>query len=228
MTRFWHPVADMHAVAQSGELCSTVARADVWDATGRRYLDATAGLWYATSATGASEIVDAAAAQMRRLHAYSHYGDVSIRPTTELAERIAAFAPIDDAVVFFTSGGGESIETAVKLVRRYWSLAASRSGRSSSRASAPTTARRLRHQHRRHGGLQDGVGPARWRHAARPLGLGRCARGGDRRGRARAGRGVLLRADHRRRRRPAATRGIPAGACSRSAATATCCSSPTR
>ena len=59
---------------------------------------------------------------MRKLHAYSHYGDVSSRPTTDLAERIAGFAPMPDAVVFFTSGGGESIETVVKLVRRYWSL----------------------------------------------------------------------------------------------------------
>ena len=61
-------------------------------------------------------------AQMRRLPAYSHYGDVSSRATTDLAERIAGIAPMDDAVVFFASGGGESVETAVKLVRRYWSL----------------------------------------------------------------------------------------------------------
>ena len=59
---------------------------------------------------------------MSKLHAYSHYGDVSSRPTTDLAERISAIAPIEDAAVFLTSGGGESIETIVKLVRRYWSL----------------------------------------------------------------------------------------------------------
>ena len=67
----------------------------------------------------------------RRLHPPHH----------ALAERIAAVAPMDDAVVFFTSGGGESIETAAKLVppllepRR----PAREDGRSS-RASAPTTA----------------------------------------------------------------------------------------
>jgi adenosylmethionine-8-amino-7-oxononanoate aminotransferase len=59
---------------------------------------------------------------MRRLHAYSHYGDVSSPPTTRLAERVARAAPIRDAVVFFASGGGESIETAAKMCRRYWSL----------------------------------------------------------------------------------------------------------
>jgi putrescine---pyruvate transaminase len=123
MTRFWHPVADMSVVAAAGELI--LERGDgvhVWDESGRRYLDATAALWYCNVGYGRDEIVEAAAAQMRRLPAYSHYGDVSSRPTTELAERIAAIAPMEDAVVFFASGGGESVETAVKLVRRYWSL----------------------------------------------------------------------------------------------------------
>ena len=123
MTRFWHPVADMHAVSQSGELILDRGEGShVWDDQGRRYLDATAGLWYAAVGYGREEIVEAAASQMRRLHAYSHYGDVSSRPTTDLAERISAYAPMDDAAVFFTSGGGESVETAVKLARRYWSL----------------------------------------------------------------------------------------------------------
>ena len=123
MTRFWHPVADMSAVSAGGELI--LERGDgvhVWDESGRRYLDATAALWYCNVGYGRSEIADAAAAQMRRLPAYSHYGDVSSRPTTDLAERIAAFAPMEDVAVFFTSGGGEAVETAVKLVRRYWSL----------------------------------------------------------------------------------------------------------
>ncbi|HEX2303763.1 MAG TPA: aminotransferase class III-fold pyridoxal phosphate-dependent enzyme [Gaiella sp.] len=123
MTRFWHPVADMHAVEASGELVLDRAEGvHVWDEAGNRYLDATAALWYCNVGYGRAEIADAAAAQLRRLSAYSHYGDVSSRPTTELAERIAAVAPMEDAAVFFTSGGGDSIETAVKLVRRYWSL----------------------------------------------------------------------------------------------------------
>jgi putrescine aminotransferase len=123
VTRFWHPVADMHAVAVSGELILDRAEGcHLWDEQGRRYLDATAGLWYANVGYGREEIAEAAAAQMRRMHAYSHYGDVSSRPTTELAERISSFAPMEDAAVFFASGGGEAVETAVKLVRRYWSL----------------------------------------------------------------------------------------------------------
>ncbi|HEY1315967.1 MAG TPA: aminotransferase class III-fold pyridoxal phosphate-dependent enzyme [Gaiella sp.] len=123
MTRFWHPVADMSAVAAVGELILERGEGvHVWDESGRRYLDATGGLWYCNVGYGRDEIVDAAMAQMRRLPAYSHYGDVSSRSTTDLAERIAGIAPMEDAAVFFASGGGESVETAVKLVRRYWSL----------------------------------------------------------------------------------------------------------
>ena len=113
----------MHAVAANGELLLDRGEGShVWDTEGCRYLDATAGLWYANVGYGRDEIATAAAEQMRRLHAYSHYGDVSSPPTSRLAERIAAAAPMDDAVVFFASGGGESIETATKMCRRFWSL----------------------------------------------------------------------------------------------------------
>jgi len=123
MTRFWHPVSDMHAVQASGELILERGEGcHLWDDKGNRYIDSTGGLWYANVGYGRAEIAAAAAAQMRKLHAYSHYGDISSRPTTDLAERISAIAPMEDAAVFFTSGGGESIETVVKLVRRYWSL----------------------------------------------------------------------------------------------------------
>lgn len=121
MTRFWHPVANMHAVEQHGEVI--LDRADgvyVWDEQGRRYVDATASLWYCNVGYGREEIVDAVAAQMRKLPAYSAYDELATRPATELAERIAAIAPMEDARVFFTSGGAESIETAAKLARRYW------------------------------------------------------------------------------------------------------------
>jgi adenosylmethionine-8-amino-7-oxononanoate aminotransferase len=113
----------MKAVQASGELILERGEgSQLWDDQGNRYIDSTAGLWFANVGYGREEIAEAAAAQMRKLHAYSHYGDVSSRPTTDLAERISALAPIEDAAVFFTSGGGESIETVVKMTRRYWSL----------------------------------------------------------------------------------------------------------
>ena len=123
MGRFWHSFADMSAIQERGELVLDRGEGvHVWDEDGRRYLDATAGLWYCNVGYGRGEIADAAAAQLRRLSAYSTFGDVSNRPAIELAERVADLSPDPDSRVFFTSGGSDSIDTAAKMARRYWQL----------------------------------------------------------------------------------------------------------
>ena len=122
MSRFWHPFADMHTVASNEIVIERANGVRVWDSSGRSYLDATAGLWYCNVGHGRAEIADAAAAQMRRLASYSNFGVYATAPTVELADRLAAMAPISDAVVFFTSGGSESVDTAAKLARRYWDV----------------------------------------------------------------------------------------------------------
>ncbi len=120
-TRLWHPFADMAAVSASGELVLESGEAAyVVDEEGRRYLDAAAGLWYCNVGHGRREIAEAAAAQMTRLAAYSAFGDLATRPALDLSERLSAMAPMPDARVFLTSGGSDSVDTAVKLVRRYW------------------------------------------------------------------------------------------------------------
>jgi putrescine aminotransferase len=118
-TRLWHPFADMGSV-RSSEL--VIERGDdvwVWDREGRRYLDATASLWYANVGHGRPEIAEAVAAQMARLETYSAFGDLANPPALELAEMLADLAPMP-ARVFFMSGGGDGIDTAAKLARRYW------------------------------------------------------------------------------------------------------------
>ena len=111
----------MAAVAASGELVIDRGEgAYVIDEQGRRYLDASAGLWYCNIGHGRTELADAAAAQMRRLASYSAFGDLATRPALDLAQRLADMAPMDDARIFLTSGGSDSVDTAVKLVRRYW------------------------------------------------------------------------------------------------------------
>jgi putrescine aminotransferase len=120
---FWHSFADMAAIDRDGEL--VVDRGEgvhVWDEDGRRYLDATAALWYCNVGYGRGEIADAAAAQLRRLPAYSTFGDLSNRPAIELSERVADLAPVPGSRVFLTSGGSDSIDTAAKIARRYWQL----------------------------------------------------------------------------------------------------------
>jgi putrescine aminotransferase len=119
--RLWHPFADMAAVSATGELViDSGDGAYVTDAQGRRYLDATAGLWFCNVGHGRREIVDAVATQMGRLEAYSTFGDFANAPAIALADRLSAMAPMPDARIFFTSGGSDAVDTAVKLARRYW------------------------------------------------------------------------------------------------------------
>lgn len=123
MTHFWHPFADMSSVVAGGALTLTRAEgAHVWDDRDRRYLDATASLWYCNVGWGRTEIADAVAAQMTALPVYSTFGDLTNRPVEALADRVAALAPVPDSKVFFTSGGSDSIDTATKMARRYWQL----------------------------------------------------------------------------------------------------------
>ena len=123
MSSLWHPFADMAAVDRDGEL--TLVRGEgayVWDDSGRRYLDATASLWYCNVGWGRTEIADAVAAQMAQLPTYSTFGDIANPPATALADRVAGLAPVEGSKVFLTSGGSDSIDTATKMARRYWQL----------------------------------------------------------------------------------------------------------
>jgi putrescine---pyruvate transaminase len=121
-TRFWHPFADMGAVSERELVIDRGEGVWVFDTDGNRYLDGTASLWYANIGHGRPEVADAVTAQMRRLEAYSTFGDIGNRPANELAERLAALAPMEDARVFLASGGGDAIDTAAKIARRHWIL----------------------------------------------------------------------------------------------------------
>jgi putrescine aminotransferase len=117
----WHGFADMGAVEQNGEF--VIHRGDgawIWDTDGRRYVDATAGLWFTNVGHGRTEIAEAVAAQLSRIAAYSSFGDYAVDTTVALADRLATIAPVAGSKIFFTSGGSDSVDTAVKLARRYW------------------------------------------------------------------------------------------------------------
>ena len=117
----WHPFADMARVP--GAELAIVAGDGSWvtDDQGKRYLDASASLWYCNIGHGRAELADAAAAQMRKLAAYHTFGDFTNEPARELASRLAQMSPTGPgSAVFFTSGGSEAVDTAGKLARRYW------------------------------------------------------------------------------------------------------------
>jgi adenosylmethionine-8-amino-7-oxononanoate aminotransferase len=119
----WHPFADMSRVPGREVVLVRGDGCWVWDAEGSGYLDATAGLWYCNVGHGRAEIAEAGAAQMRTLAGYQTFDVMANRPALDLAERVCALSPLDGpAAAFFTSGGSDSIDTAAKIVRRFWRL----------------------------------------------------------------------------------------------------------
>jgi putrescine aminotransferase len=117
MTALWHPFADMGTVDGHELVLVKGEGVFVWDEHGRRYLDGSASLWYANVGHGRREIAAAVSSQLADLETFHVFGALANRPALELAERLAALAPEQGSKVFLTSGGGDSIESAVKLAR---------------------------------------------------------------------------------------------------------------
>ena len=90
----------------------------VYDEHGTRYLDGLSALFCVNAGHGRSELGEAAARQVEELDFFVLWSYAHPR-AIELAERIAALAPGDLNRVFFTSGGSEAVESAIKLVRAY-------------------------------------------------------------------------------------------------------------
>src|SRR3954462_5946305 len=90
----------------------------VWDEKGNRYLDGLSALFCGNAGHGRTELGDAAARQVAELDFYTLRSYAHPR-AIELAGRIAALAPADLNRVFFTSGGSEAVESAIKLARAY-------------------------------------------------------------------------------------------------------------
>ncbi|MDQ6838474.1 MAG: aspartate aminotransferase family protein [Actinomycetota bacterium] len=91
----------------------------VWDSRGRRYLDGLSGLFVVQVGHGRQELAEAASRQAGQL-AYFPLWSYAHPNAIELSERLANLAPGDLNRVFFTTGGGEAVETAWKLARQYF------------------------------------------------------------------------------------------------------------
>ncbi len=90
----------------------------VYDQNGKRYLDGLSALFCVNAGHGRAELGEAAARQAKELGFYTNW--TFAHPLSiELAARIAALAPGDLNRVFFTSGGSEAVESAIKLSRNY-------------------------------------------------------------------------------------------------------------
>ncbi len=93
----------------------------VYDDRGNRYLDGLAALFCVNIGHGRSDIAQAGADQAKELGFFTNWS-YAHPPAIELATRIAELAPGELNRVFFTSGGSEAVESALKLSRQYFKL----------------------------------------------------------------------------------------------------------
>ena len=93
----------------------------IYDSDGRKYLDGLAGLFVVQAGHGRAELAEAAYKQAQDL-AFFPIWSYAHPKAIELAERLAGHAPGDLNKVFFTTGGGEAVETAWKLAKQYHKL----------------------------------------------------------------------------------------------------------
>jgi adenosylmethionine-8-amino-7-oxononanoate aminotransferase len=93
----------------------------IWDDRGNEYIDGLAGLFVVQVGHGRAELAEAAATQAKELAFFPLWSYAHPR-AVELAERLAAGAPGDLNRVFFTTGGGEAVETAWKLAKQFFKL----------------------------------------------------------------------------------------------------------
>jgi len=116
----WGHFTRMSAVQRDG--LPMIVRGEgayVWDDKGNRYLDALSGLFTVNIGHGRNELAEAAAAQSRTL-SYFPLWNFATEPAVRLASRLADLAPGDLNRVFFTTGGGEAVESAWKLAVQYF------------------------------------------------------------------------------------------------------------
>jgi adenosylmethionine-8-amino-7-oxononanoate aminotransferase len=93
----------------------------VYDEHGNRYLDGLSALFCVNIGHGRADLVQAGADQAKDLGFFTNWSYAHPR-AIELAARVAGLAPGDLNRVFFTSGGSESVESALKLARQYHKL----------------------------------------------------------------------------------------------------------
>ena len=90
----------------------------VYDEHGKRYLDGLSALFCVNIGHGRADVAQAGADQAKELGFYTNWTFAHPR-SIELAARVAELAPGDLNRVFFTSGGSEAVESAIKLARQY-------------------------------------------------------------------------------------------------------------
>lgn len=118
-----HPFTDHKDLRAVGSRIITRAEGPfIYDSEGNEILDGMAGLWCVNVGYGRTELAEAAFEQMKELPYYNSFFRCSTPAPVLLAEKLARIAPANMNQVFFGSSGSEANDTALRLVRHYWTL----------------------------------------------------------------------------------------------------------
>ena len=117
----WHPMtAPSDSLNNPPTIITCASGTRIRDVDGHEVVDGVGGLWNVNLGYSCQPVKDAIAAQLDRLPYYSIFRGTSNDCVIELAEELRAFFEPDGLTrAFFTSGGSDSVETALRLARQY-------------------------------------------------------------------------------------------------------------
>ena len=116
-----HPVTSFRAhEARGATLLRSAKGMWVTDIDGNEVLDAFAGLWCVNVGYGHESIVEVAAEQMRRLPYATGYFHFGSEPAVQLAEKLVELSPDGLDHVYFTLGGSDAVDSAIRYIVHYF------------------------------------------------------------------------------------------------------------
>lgn len=117
----WHPMAHpADSLANPPTIITRAQGVRITDVDGHEVVDAVGGLWNVNLGFSCQPVKDAIAAQLDVLPYYSTFRGTSNDAVIELSEGLRDFFAPDGLVrAFYTSGGSDSVETALRLARQY-------------------------------------------------------------------------------------------------------------
>jgi 4-aminobutyrate--pyruvate transaminase len=120
LQRVFHPNTNLAALHRGTPLVLVRGKGvHVWDAHGKQYIEAMAGLWCTTLGYGDEELARTAYDQIKRL-SFSHlFTGKSHEPGILLADKLVRMAPFAASRVFFGNSGSDANDTQIKLVWYY-------------------------------------------------------------------------------------------------------------
>ena len=90
----------------------------VWDDEGNEYIDGLGSLWYCQVGHNRAELVQAITNQLQTLSSYHTFAPMGSQISDQAAERIRSVSPFPDGRVFLCSSGSESVDSAIKIMRK--------------------------------------------------------------------------------------------------------------